>query len=62
MTKLQSARRGEPLKVHPHCLLFFVDETGHEDFGDPNYPVFGWVGALFLLRQLSQICESRGAL
>ena len=23
------------------CLLFFIDETGHETFADKNYPVFG---------------------
>jgi hypothetical protein len=48
MTKPQSARRGEPLKVHPHCLIFFVDETGHEHFTDPNYPVFGLGGCAIL--------------
>lgn len=24
--------------------MLFVDETGHEDFADPNYPVFGFGG------------------
>ena len=32
------------LLVHPHCLLFFVDETGHEELSDPNYEVFGFGG------------------
>jgi hypothetical protein len=32
------------LKVHPGCLMVFVDETGHEEFADPNYPVFGFGG------------------
>jgi hypothetical protein len=27
-----------------HCLLFYVDETGHEDFDDHQYPVFGLGG------------------
>jgi hypothetical protein len=34
----------ERLKVHPGCLMVFVDETGHEEFADPNYPVFGFGG------------------
>jgi Protein of unknown function (DUF3800) len=32
------------LQVGPRCLLFFIDETGHETFADPNYPVFGLGG------------------
>jgi len=34
----------EELRIGPRCLIFFVDETGHEDFADPNYPVFGLGG------------------
>jgi hypothetical protein len=34
----------ERLKVHPGCLMIFVDETGHEEFADPHYPVFGLGG------------------
>jgi hypothetical protein len=34
----------ERLKVHPGCLMVFVDETGHEEFADRNYPVFGFGG------------------
>jgi hypothetical protein len=32
------------LRVGPACLLFFIDETGHETFADPKYPVFGLGG------------------
>jgi Protein of unknown function (DUF3800) len=32
------------LQVGPNCLLFFIDETGHETFADNNYPVFGLGG------------------
>jgi hypothetical protein len=39
------------LQVRPNCLLFFIDETGHEidetgheTFADKNYPVFGLGG------------------
>jgi hypothetical protein len=34
----------QELQIGPFCLLFFIDETGHEDFADPNYPVFGLGG------------------
>ena len=29
------------LLVHHTCLMFFCDDTGHEDFRDQNYQVFG---------------------
>ena len=32
------------LQVGPNCLLFFIDETGHETSADKNYPVFGLGG------------------
>ena len=32
------------LQVGPACLLFFIDETGHETFADEKYPVFGLGG------------------
>jgi hypothetical protein len=32
------------LVVGPACLLFFIDETGQENFADPRYPVFGLGG------------------
>jgi len=31
---------GSNLTVHPHCLMFFVDESGHEEFADPKHPVY----------------------
>jgi hypothetical protein len=34
----------EKLKVHPGSLMAFVDDTGHEEFADPNCPVFGFGG------------------
>jgi len=36
--------RGEILEVHPLCLMYFIDETGHEEFADPGFPVFGMGG------------------
>jgi len=29
------------LLVHPNCLMFFCDDTGHEDFRDRSFPIFG---------------------
>jgi len=37
-------RLGENLQVSPTCLMFFCDETGHEKFADPEFPVFGLGG------------------
>jgi hypothetical protein len=37
-------KNAAPLPVGPACLLFFIDETGHETFADKNYPVFGLGG------------------
>jgi hypothetical protein len=39
---------GPVLQVHPHCLMFFVDDTGHEEFADHNFPVFGLGGCALL--------------
>jgi hypothetical protein len=41
-------RKGEILQVHQHCLIFFVDETGHEEFADPKFPVYGMGGCALL--------------
>jgi hypothetical protein len=46
--------KGEILSVHPHCLTFFSDETGHEDFADRNYPVFGIGGCAVLAPAIEQ--------
>ena len=32
------------LQVGSNCLLFFIDETGHETLADKNDPVFGLGG------------------
>lgn len=36
------------LAVPPNCLMFFVDETGHESFSDPKFPVFGLGGCAIM--------------
>lgn len=44
----------QALKVGPRCLMFFIDETGHEDLSDPNYPVFGMGGCAVMSRVVDQ--------
>jgi len=46
------SRSGEVLSVHPHCLMFFVDETGHEEFA--GNPVFGLGGCAILAASIEQ--------
>ena len=36
------------LKPSPKCLLVYIDETGHEEFADPKYPLFGYGGCACL--------------
>lgn len=44
MANHQNSKIAPRLSVGPTCLMFFIDETGHETFADPNYPVFGLGG------------------
>jgi hypothetical protein len=41
-------KAGENLLVSPTCLMFFCDETGHEQFADPVFPVFGLGGVAIM--------------
>jgi hypothetical protein len=34
--------------------MYFVDETGHEDFADPNFPIFGMGGCGMLAAAIDQ--------
>jgi hypothetical protein len=36
------------LLVRPDCLMFFCDDTGHGDFRDPQFPLFG-IGACAIM-------------
>src|ERR1051325_9762149 len=56
-TEVQSTR-GERLQVHPHCLMFFVDETGHETFADPKNPVFGMGGCALLAASIDPMLRA----
>jgi hypothetical protein len=44
VVKDQQTNNAPRLLVGPACLLFFIDETGHETFADENYPVLGLGG------------------
>lgn len=47
-----------PLVIRELDLLFFIDETGHENFADTNHPVFGYGGCAVLGRDYhSQVVE-----
>src|ERR1700694_3004897 len=59
-TGLLRSRDGERLIVHPHCLMFFVDETGHETFADPQYPVFGLGGCALLAAAIDPVLRTPG--
>jgi hypothetical protein len=48
------SKTGERLVVHPHCLMFFVEETGHEEFSDSDFPVFGVCGCGLLAAAIDQ--------
>jgi hypothetical protein len=43
------------LGVHPRTLLLFADETGHEQFGGPDFPVFGLGGCAVIAELLDEI-------
>ena len=36
------------LLIKPRSLVVFIDETGSEDYGDPNFPVFGYGGCAII--------------
>jgi hypothetical protein len=40
-----------PVFLYPNDLLLAIDETGIEDFSDPNYPLFGLGGCAVLAGQ-----------
>lgn len=43
------------LEVSPDCLIFFLDETGHELLADPRFPVFGLGGCAVLASDLDRV-------
>ncbi len=45
------------IKLGPKTLLFAIDETGHENFNDPNYPFFGFGGCGVLVQDYLRLIE-----
>jgi hypothetical protein len=45
------------LLVHPTCLMFFCDDTGHEDFRDRKYPVFGIGGCAIMAGAIEPVLK-----
>jgi len=46
------------LNAGPGSILVFVDETGHEQFADNKYPVFGLGGCLFPTNDSTTIVDT----
>jgi len=42
----------------PSCLLVALDETGHEELADPQYPVFGLGGCACLVQDYDALIRS----
>jgi hypothetical protein len=46
------------LTVHPQCLGFFLDESGHEEFADPNHPVYVLGGCAVIAADIEAVLRS----
>lgn len=46
------------LNPSPKCLLVFIDETGHEEFADPKYPLFGYGGCACLASSYEEVIRT----
>jgi len=45
------------LKPSDNCLLYYLDETGHENFADPNYSLFGIGGCAALTESCYRLVD-----
>lgn len=48
-------RNQQRIGLSPHCLIFFMDETGHEEFADQDRPVFGIGGCAAMSMALADV-------
>ncbi len=48
----------ETATFSPGDLVFFIDETGHEKFADPRFPVFGFGGIALMADKLDNDVRS----
>jgi len=46
---------GQRIELEDTTLVVWIDETGHEQFRDPNYPIFGLGGCAVLVRDYSRL-------
>ena len=47
----------QKLLVRPDCLMFFCDDTGHEDFRDRSFPVFGIGGCAVMAGAIEPVLK-----
>jgi hypothetical protein len=50
-------QNGEEENLPETTLVVAIDDTGHEEFKDPNYQVFGIGGCAFLVRDYQRLIE-----
>jgi hypothetical protein len=50
-------QNGETRTLAGTTLVVAIDDTGHEEFRDPNYQVFGIGGCAFLVRDYQRLLE-----
>lgn len=54
---LLDLRNGQTVSLSENTLVVAIDDTGHEEFLDPNYRVFGLGGCAFLVRDYERLIE-----
>jgi len=53
-----STDTNEIITLGPLDFVVFIDETGHEFFKDPNYPIFGLGGCGILVQNYTNLIEA----
>lgn len=48
---------GSSILLDENTLLFVLDETGHEEFKDPSYEIFGIGGCAFNVKDYQRLIE-----
>lgn len=57
MTELLLESENGSLRLGEQTLVVVIDDTGHEEFSDPNYKVFGLGGCAFMVRDYQRLIE-----
>lgn len=58
MPSLNIEYKGGKDALQESTLFIAIDDTGHEEFKDPNYQVFGIGGCAFLVRDYQRLIET----